>query len=315
MIWILIALLLMVLICAGVGIYLFFYACGREELCLDNDEAVRNGPYWKYTDDIRAGRNWLAAHPHELWETESLDGLKLSGIFVPAENARGTVILAHGYHSNFLVDFSPMFEVYNRRGFHLLLPYQRSHGKSQGKYITYGVKESDDMSQWICTLNEHLGKLPILCSGLSMGASTMMYLAGKDLPENVKAFVVDCGFTSPEEILSHVFQYRYHLPAWPFLWATKLCSRVLAKFRLDECHSERTLTQNQCPILMVHGLADTFVPAEMTCRGFQACGGDKQLLLVENAGHGLSFWVNRESYVQQLDEIIEKVYPHELCNH
>lgn len=63
---------------------------------------------------------------------------------------------------------------------------------------------------------------------------------------------------------------------------------------------------------MVHGLTDTFVPAEMTRRGFAACGGDKRLLLVENAGHGLSFWVDEASYIKELDKIIEKVCSNEL---
>ena len=308
-------LLALLLICIGVGVYLFFTACGREELDLDDDEAVKTGHYWKYAQEIITARHWIEDHPHEELTVESFDGLNLCAVWVPAENAKATVILAHGYHSNFLVDFGPVLEVYHSKGFNLLLPYQRSHGKSEGRFITYGVKESRDMLSWIGLHNERFGRMPILCSGLSMGASTMMYLAGMDLPENVKAVVVDCGFTSPKEIISYVFHHRTHLPAWPFLWVTDLCARLFAKFRLDECHSVDTLAKNKLPILMVHGLADTFVPAEMTDRGFASCGGDKQLLLVEDAGHGLSFWVDEESYLKELDKIIEKVCFHELRNH
>ncbi len=300
--------LLLLLLCIGVGVYLFFTACSREELNLDDDEAVKTGPYGKYAAEIIAGRHWIEDHPHEELTMKSADGLNLRAVWVPAENARGTVILAHGYHTNFLVDFGPVLEVYHSKGFNLLLPYQRSHGKSEGKFITYGVKESRDMLGWIGLMNERFGSMPILCSGLSMGASTMMYLAGMDLPENVKAFVVDCGFTSPKEIISYVFRQRIHLPAWPFLWVADLCARLFAKFRLDECNAVDTLAKNKLPILMVHGLDDTFVPAEMTRRGFAACGGDKQLLLVKNAKHGLSFWVDQRSYMEKIDQIIEKVW-------
>lgn len=294
----------------------FFIACGRRELNLDDDEAVKNGRYRKYADEIITARHWIEDNVHEELTMESFDGLKLSAVWIPAENARGTVILAHGYHSNFLVDFGPVLEVYHRKGLNLLLPYQRSHGRSQGKFITYGVKESRDMQQWITLLNQRFGQVPILCSGLSMGASTMMYLAGRELPENVKAFVVDCGFTSPKEIISHVFRQRTHLPPWPLIWVTDRFARLFAGFRLDECNSVETLAGNQRPILMVHGLADTFVPAQMTKQGFAACGGDKRLLLVENAGHGLSFWVDEEAYLEELDHIIEKVCePDELRSH
>lgn len=306
--------LFVLMICMAVGIYCFLTACSRQELNLEDDDAIKNGPYGKYTEDIIGARNWLEAHPHEQWVVKSRDGLTLRGVFVPAENARGTVLLAHGYHSNFLVDFGPVLEFYHCKGFNLLLPHQRSHGLSDGKYITYGVKESEDMLSWITLHNDKIGKIPILCSGLSMGASTMMYLAGKPLPDNVKAFAVDCGFTSPKEIISYVFHRRTHLPAWPFLWATNLCAMVLAGFRLGQCNSVDTLAKNKRPILMVHGLSDTFVPAKMTERGFAACGGDKSLLPVENAGHGLSFWVERERYLEELEKIIEKVCIDELRN-
>lgn len=301
-------LLLMLLACMGLGVYLFFIACNRAELNLEDDEAVKNGPYGKYADDIITARHWIEDHVHEEWVMESVDGLKLRALFVPAENAKATVILAHGYHSNFLVDFGPVLEVYHSKGLNLLLPYQRSHGKSEGRFITYGVKESRDMLGWIELHNEHFDAMPMLCSGLSMGASTMMYLVGMELPENVKAFVVDCGFTSPKQIIAHVFRQRTHLPSLPFIWTADLCARILAGFSLEECNSVDTLPKNKLPILMVHGLADTFVPAEMTKRGFAACGGDKQLLLVENAGHGLSFWVDQQRYMEKLDEIIEKVW-------
>ncbi len=306
--------LFLLLSCMAVGAYCFFTACSRQELDLEDDDAVKAGPYGKYAEDIIAARCWIQAHPHEQWTVESGDGLILRSVFVPAENARGTVLLAHGYHSNFLVDFGPVLEFYHSRVFHLLLPHQRSHGASDGKYITYGVKESEDMLSWIELHNEKMGQMPILCSGLSMGASTMMYLAGMPLPDNVKAFVVDCGFTSPKEIISYVFHRRTHLPTWPFLWATNLCAVFFAKFRLNQCHSMNTLAKNKRPILMVHGLADTFVPPEMTRRGFSSCGGDKRLLLVENAGHGLSFWVERERYLEELDKMIEKVCMDELRN-
>lgn len=307
--------LLIFLLCLGMGICVFLIACSRQELNLDDDDAVKKGRYGKYADEIISARHWIEDHPHEELTMKSFDGLNLRAVWVPAEKAKGTVILAHGYHTNFLVDFGPVLEVYHSRGFNLLLPYQRSHSKSEGRFITYGVKESRDMRSWIDLHNEHFGRVPILCSGLSMGASTMMYLAGMELPENVKAFVVDCGFTSPKEIISYVFRRRIHLPAWPFLWAADLCARIFAKFRLDECHSVNTLAKNKLPILMVHGLADTFVPAEMTRRGFAACGGDKRLLLVENAAHGLSFWVDEASYLKELDKIIEKVCSNELRNY
>ena len=140
-----------------------------------------------------------------------------------------------------------------------------------------------------------------------MGAATVMYLAGLELPQNVRGFVADCGFTSPHEIISRVFTQKIHLPGWPVMWAADLFARLFAGFSLKEANTTQTLQKNTRPILLVHGLEDDFVPAEMTRRSFEACGGDKHLLLVEGAGHGVSFLVARQAYLEQIHQLVEKV--------
>ena len=57
----------------------------------------------------------------------------------------------------------------------------------------------------------------------------------------------------------------------------------------------------------MHGLEDDFVPAEMTRRSYEACAGDKKLLLVEGADHGVSFLVAREAYLEKIHWLVEKV--------
>ena len=63
----------------------------------------------------------------------SKDGLKLHGLWVPAKDPKATVLLAHGYRSTMLIDFGKVLKLYHNMGVNLLLPEQRSHGKSQGK--------------------------------------------------------------------------------------------------------------------------------------------------------------------------------------
>jgi fermentation-respiration switch protein FrsA (DUF1100 family) len=135
---------------------------------------------------------------------------------------------------------------------------------------------------WIDYHNCNFGELPILLDGLSMGASTMLYLADKDLPENVKGIVADCGFTSPKEIVSQVFRAVTHLPAVPSIWVAELCARFFADFSLYECDTRKVLQNSRLPVLMVHGTGDDFVPCRMTEEGYQACTSEKELLLVNH---------------------------------
>lgn len=303
-----IVLLVILAFCFGVGAYIFFLACGRgKEVNWSDEEAVKASPFGQYYTHIQEGRQWLQAHNARDVFMTNRDGLRLHASWIPAENAKGTVIFAHGFHSCGLSDFSLAFDLYHNMDMNILLLTHRTHSPSQGKYITFGVTESQDMQEWITYHNEQLSTCPILCSGLSMGAATVMYLAGMDLPDNVRGFVADCGFTSPREIISHVFTQKTHLPTWPFLWAADICARMFAGFSLNERHTTQTLARNTRPILLVHGLEDDFVPAEMTRRSFEACAGDKMLLLVEGADHGVSFLVAREAYLEKIRQLVEKV--------
>ena len=288
------------------GGYLFFAACRRKkELPWLDEAAIKKTSYAKYYDYIIDSHTWLKAHDaQDVW-VNSDDGLKLHGLWIPAPNARGTILFAHGYRSTPLVDFSHAMEFYNQRGINLLIPDQRAHGKSQGKYITFGVKESRDMLGWIEYHNQNLCDLPIVLDGLSMGASTMLYLADRDLPENVKAIIADCGFTSPKDIISVVFRSVTHLPAIPSIWFADLFARIFAKFSLYECDTRMSLSNSKLPVLIVHGTADDFVPCEMSKQAYACCNSPKQLLLVEDAPHGHSFLRGKERYCSLINELLD----------
>ena len=289
----------------GVGGYTFFAACGRgKEIDWLDEDAVKKTAFGPYHANIKHGHQWLKEHNAQEVYMTSQDGLRLHAYWVPVENAKGTVMLVHGYHSCVLTDFSIAFERYHQRGMNILLPSHRAHGKSEGKYTTFGVKESVDMLQWIEYHNAHFGSFSMMLSGMSMGAATVMYLSGEELPDNVRALNCDCGFTSPKEIIAKVFKAATHVPAWPFLWATNLFARFFAGFSLEEKVSTETLKKNTRPISFVHGLDDDFVPCDMTRRSFEACAGDKSLLLVEGATHGTSFLHAKERYLQQIEWLL-----------
>ena len=204
------------------------------------------------------------------------------------------------------MEFGLVLDFYHNYGLNILLPDQRAHGKSEGKVITFGVKESQDVATWIAWHNETQGDCPMILSGLSMGASTMLYLADADLPGNVKGIIADCGFTSPWEIISSVFRRVTHLPAAPSLWVAELLSRVFAGFSLRDMDTRKILKNNKLPVLIVHGTADGFVPCEMTRQGYAACTGEKEMFLVEGAEHGLSFLVDSERYREKVTAFLKK---------
>lgn len=272
------------------GAYVFWVACAkREDVDWLDEQAVsktQNAQYYPY---IVESDRWLKKNNAQDVYTVGKDGIVLHGLWIPAENCKGTVLMAHGYRSTMLLDCHLAFELFHQLGMNILVPEQRTHGQTGGRFITFGVKESGDMQQWLRFCNSTLSADPIVLYGISMGASTMLYLADKALPDNVKGIIADCGFTSPKAIISHVYRSVLHLPAAPAVWIAGVFAKLIAGFSLDACDTVRSLRRSRLPVAMIHGMADGFVPWEMTVQGYDNCRTAKKLLLVPKAEHGLSF--------------------------
>lgn len=306
---IIVAISVIILLFIIIGGYTFFAACGRKKEYPWTDlEAMAKIPaYTLYCHVIEGSLQWLTTHsPREISVT-SKDGLTLYAYWIPANNAKGTILLAHGYRSTMLVDFGKVLDMYHTQGMNLLLPFQRCHGKSEGKFITFGDKESQDMQCWLSYHNEKLCQCPVVLSGLSMGASTVMYMLDQSLPDNVKAAIVDCGFTSPAEIIGKVFTDTTHLPSGLFIRIADVFARIFAHFSLYAKDTRQSLSKNTLPILMIHGKSDDFVPCQMSIDGFRVCTGDKKLILVDGAGHGLSYLKGQPEYLDAILDILDKL--------
>ena len=257
----------------------------------------KNSPVGPYGDRLATCAKAFDAMPCERVTIHSFDGLRLCGRFFLAENPRATLVLMHGYHSCPGIDFGCVAEfLLKEMHMNLLFAEQRAHGESEGEYITFGVRERYDCRDWAIYARNRLGgSLPILLYGLSMGAATVLMASGLDLPDNVAGIVADCGYTTPRAIFTHVLHHGLHLPAFPFLPLVSLCTRWFAGFSIDGASTLTALEKNTRPVLLIHGEDDDFVPTYMSLQNYEACCGEKMLLTVKGAAHGLSYLVEEET--------------------
>jgi alpha-beta hydrolase superfamily lysophospholipase len=217
------------------------------------------------------------------------NGISLVAKRYSQKNPVGRIILFHGYRSIPETDFACAISTYFELGYELILVDQRAHGKSSGNWIGFGILERYDCLAWIQFLNQEYGEIPTFLSGISMGASTVLMAQGLSLPPNVKGIIADCGFTSPKEIVAHVMRKKLHLPSPLLLPILSGFSKVFAGYFFGEYSAIEAMKVAKLPTLFIHGKADNFVPTEMTLRNYEACTAEKELILVEGAGHGTSF--------------------------
>src|SRR5574344_259128 len=256
---------------------------------------------------IRDSIDWFYAQHAEKITITSFDGLKLAAWYLPAENAKGSVICMHGFHSCGLRDFSLAVKWYHEQGWNVLLPDQRSHGMSEGKYLTFGVRERFDCRQWIETVNGRNGtSLPVFLDGISMGCATVVMTSGFDLSANVKGIIADCGYTSPFEEMCYVMKQFMNLKPYPVMFFSRILARVIAGFGLKEYSTLTALRTNKIPVLFIHGDADDFVPPGMTMKNYEACTAEKELFTVKGAAHAVSYLVAMNEYQKRVTAFLER---------
>ena len=229
----------------------------------------------------------------------SEDGLKLHAYLFPAEEGVGKKFLLgiHGYRSYSRPEFGPYIEFYRSLGYTLLLPDDRAHAPSEGNYIGFGVLDRLDCVGWANYIVEKYGEdTEIILHGVSMGAATVLAASGENLPAQVKGIVADCGYTSAEAIIKHHFKNSMHLPIWPIY---PLCEKICEKRAGFNFHTHTPIQQLEkakVPMLFVQGGQDKMVPAYMVKELYNACPTEKELLVVEEAGHGESIAFEPDQY-------------------
>lgn len=260
----------------------------------------------KYNGFFKEGEEWFCNMDPECITITSFDGLRLQGYYLPCEDAKRTIVLVHGYHGSGIRDFGCVSKFYHNMECNVLIIDQRAHGKSEGRYIGFGVKERFDCLEWITYLNQRWErKVPIFLDGVSMGAATVLMTSGLELPSNVAGIIADCGFTSPWDICNHVLRKEYHLPSFPVLYIANFICKICAGYGFKDASTREAVKHSKVPILFVHGDKDEFVPTEMSRTNYVECDSEKELEIIKGAGHALSYFTETSRYEKKIKEFLE----------
>ena len=279
-----------------------FYAKPKAPLGPDEYDIPRGRIYEPHRDTMIGWMKEVRKLPHQEVFITSFDGLKLAGTYYQWAPGAVTELMFHGYRGSAERDLCGGVHRAFSLGHNVLIVDQRTSCRSQGNTITFGINEHRDCLSWIDFAIDFLGKdCRLILTGISMGASTVLMAAGKELPENVVGVLADCGYHSAKEIIQKCSR-QLHLPAklvYPFI---KLGARLFGHFDLEEYSPIEAMKTIKVPVIFFHGDADTFVPWEMSRENFNACAAPKRLVLISGAGHGLAYILDPDRYLREMAE-------------
>lgn len=268
---------------------------------------ITDQKYIIHKDAIRTLFHQLQNKSCEFVAIQSNDGLTLSGRYYHTADGAPLAICFHGYKSCWLTDFCGGADIAFQMGQNVLLIDERAHGKSQGRTITFGIKERQDLMCWVeYALSRFGSDTKILLYGVSMGGATVLMASGSELPENVKGIVADCPYSSPLDIILTVGKHRGYPPALirPFVI---LGAKLFGGFDVLEISAEEAVQNSNIPILIIHGTDDTFVPAQMSKIIENANPNMIRRFTFSGADHALSYMVDTPRYQALVKQFISEV--------
>jgi pimeloyl-ACP methyl ester carboxylesterase len=244
---------------------------------------------------------------------------------VPAERARPPVVVfchefgadrrsAGLYASGFL-----------QAGFAVLAFDFRGHGDSRntGDYVPRQWatdRELTDLETAVAYVRsrDDLDGSQVVLFGVSRGGVTATVFAAHD--PSVRAVIVDGMFSTKRTLLEYMHRWvsifadvrvvYSRLPEWVFRMYEKL-TLLVSELRLGVhfLGLEEAVRARRCPLLMIHGEADSYIDVDHARWLYEQAAPPKELWIVPEARHNQAVTVAGNLYQQRILEFLSPVLP------
>lgn len=215
--------------------------------------------------------------------------------------------------------------------YNFIIPDARSHGDSQGTYITFGAYEKEDLNKWLDTELANKPAQQLFVVGTSMGAGITM-LSQETPHANVLAFIEDCGYESAEaqfgDILERIFDMVKTMPVVGQIPAFTDFDHEAKKSQLLSIMNERkvkpiikkdlfdisplnAVQKNELPKLFIHGESDGFINISHMNDLYANAAGYKEKATFPGADHAMSVFTDTPRYIKLVTDFINKIKANE----
>jgi uncharacterized protein len=228
--------------------------------------------------------------PFEDVAFDSEDGIHLKGWWVPAEQARGTVVLVHGLNRS-RIEMVRKVPFLHQQGWNALLFDLRHHGESSGEVRSLGWFERQDVRAAGAYARTR-GSGPVVLWGVSLGAAAAT-LAAADDPA-VAGLVSDSSYRSLPDTVRHHIQLARHsspwlriIPVWPV--SSEFLFWIGRSGHFDPAAADVRAAAARLggrPSLFVCNSGDRRMPPEIAFELKEAAGDHARVLVVPGHSHG-----------------------------
>jgi dipeptidyl aminopeptidase/acylaminoacyl peptidase len=233
----------------------------------------------------------------------SFDGTRLDGWWFDAGRDRPTVIALHGVSKN-RTDMVRFAIALGAAGINVLLFDGRGHGKSEGRFVTYGFYEKRDVEAAIdfAVADKGVSDLRIGLAGISMGAAITLQVAAAN--RRVRAIWTDSPFASLSRVSMDRLRTWTRLPSGalhPVMWVAMKVAERRGQFEVRAVDPLALAERISCPVYLIHGDRDALIGVEHSRHIFDAlASAEKHLWVIPGVAHGRGFRRVTAEYADRL---------------
>ena len=217
-------------------------------------------------------------------------------------DAKGTVILFHGYGGNksLMLDKSDEFL---KLGYNTFLVDFMGSGGSEGNCTTIGYKEAEQVKTAYYFIKTS-GESNIHLFGTSMGAVAILKSI-KDYKISPSGIIIECPFGSMYETVCARFN-DMNIPQVPMAGMLVFWGGVQNGYWAFGHNPTEYAKYITCPVLLLYGKKDNRVSMEETEAIFKNLTGKKELTTYPLAGHENYLIQYRDEWINSIRAFLEK---------
>jgi len=278
-------------VCPMVAVSCYLFSRKNYHNFVAHPERLDHPAYAQWKKPILENMEWMLKQPAEEVRILSEEGFPLAAEWYH-NNSKKTVILVHGYKTTPFNNFSSIARIFLEHGWNVLMVWQRAHGKSGGHATTFGLKERRDPQKWAEWVDQNVGG-SIAIYGVSMGAASLAYASDRVFPESVRSFVIDCPYCRPYDQMLDMCRDSFP-PLKYLLFLICGFAKILLGVNMKDDIRD-ALKNTSVPSVFISGEQDQTVPLKTVRAAYEACAAEKELIIVPEATHTLSFLAGGES--------------------
>ena len=231
------------------------------------------------------------------------DETELAAWYIPQPEAKGMVLLFHGYASS-KSRLLAEAKAFNEMGYDTFVVDFRGSGGSNQSGTSIGFYEADDVAASVNYVQTKLGQKHFVLYGQSMGGVAILRaIAVKEVePQGI---IIEAIFDKMISTVENRFALM-EIPSFPSAQVLIFWGSVISGYSGFE-HNPVDYARNvKCPVLMLHGTADERATLEQAQAVYKFLQSEKRIELFQDVGHESYLVANPDQWRREVEQFLSQ---------